>query len=247
MKPEFVISCPIDTYSGYGARSRDLVKSIIELDKYNVRILSQRWGATPWGFIKDNKEWEFLTKHLLPGNQIQRQPEIWMQITVPNEFQSVGKFNIGCTAGIETTACHHSWIEGCNKMDLNFVSSEHSKNVFLNSKYSHKDENDKVIGELKMEKPIEVLLEGADLDVYKPVNVKKPLISLNKIKEDFCYLFVGHWIQGEFGEDRKNVALLVKSFYETFKNKKKTPALILKSFSSWNFLYGQKRNNEKNP
>ena len=35
-KPRFVISCPFDTYSGYGARSRDIVKAIIELDKYNV-------------------------------------------------------------------------------------------------------------------------------------------------------------------------------------------------------------------
>ena len=26
-------------------------------------------------------------------------------ITVPNEFQPVGKYNIGLTAGIETTGC----------------------------------------------------------------------------------------------------------------------------------------------
>jgi hypothetical protein len=36
-KPVFVISCPIDTYSGYGARSRDIVKAIIEMDKYDVK------------------------------------------------------------------------------------------------------------------------------------------------------------------------------------------------------------------
>ena len=48
-KPSFIISCPIDTYSGYGARSRDIVKSIIELDKYDVKILPQRWGRhTRW-------------------------------------------------------------------------------------------------------------------------------------------------------------------------------------------------------
>ena len=35
-------------------------------------------------------------------------------------------------------------------------------------------------------------------------------------------------MQGDVGEDRKNVGLLVHLFYETFKNKKKTPALILK-------------------
>jgi hypothetical protein len=38
MKPVFVISCPIDTYSGYGARSRDIVKAIIKTDKYDVKI-----------------------------------------------------------------------------------------------------------------------------------------------------------------------------------------------------------------
>ena len=45
MKPEFVISCPIDTYSGYGARSRDLVKAIIELDKYDIgQMQKNRYG-----------------------------------------------------------------------------------------------------------------------------------------------------------------------------------------------------------
>ena len=57
MKPLFVISCPFDTYSGYGARSRDLVKAIIETNKYEVKVLAQRWGNTPWGFCKDNPEW----------------------------------------------------------------------------------------------------------------------------------------------------------------------------------------------
>ena len=107
MKPMFIISCPIDTYSGYGARSRDLVKAIIELNRYDVKVLPQRWGNCPWGFIEDhNEEWGFLTSHLLPtGNQIPKQPEIWAQVTVPNEFQRVGKYNIGFTAGIETTVC----------------------------------------------------------------------------------------------------------------------------------------------
>jgi hypothetical protein len=44
MKPLFVISCPIDTMSGYGSRSRDLVKSIIELDKYDVKNITSTLG-----------------------------------------------------------------------------------------------------------------------------------------------------------------------------------------------------------
>ena len=50
----------------------------IELDKYEVKILPQRWGVTPWGFIEDNPEWSFLTPHLLPtGNHIPKQPDVW--------------------------------------------------------------------------------------------------------------------------------------------------------------------------
>ena len=30
MKPLCVVSCPIDTFSGYGARSRDFVKGLIQ-------------------------------------------------------------------------------------------------------------------------------------------------------------------------------------------------------------------------
>ena len=132
MKNTFIVSCPIDTYSGYGARARDYVKAIIESDKYEVKILSQRWGNTQRNFIKDNeKKWGFLAKHIIP--QLTEKPDYWCQITVPNEFQAVGKYNIGLTAGIETTICDGSWIEGCNRMDLILTSSNHSKQTFINS------------------------------------------------------------------------------------------------------------------
>tara|TARA_R110000796_G_scaffold96735_2_gene203358 strand:- start:1402 stop:2697 length:1296 start_codon:yes stop_codon:yes gene_type:complete len=229
MKPLFIISCPIDTYSGYGARSRDLVKSIIKSNKYDVKVLPQRWGNCPWGFVEDHpEEWEFLTPHLLPqGNQLPKQPEIWAQITVPNEFQRVGKFNIGITAGIETTICHGSWVEGLNRMDLNLVSSNHSKKVFESMNFEKKDDKGNILGQVKLEKPIEVIFEGIELEKFFP-SKEKSSIDLSEIKEPFAYLFVGHWMQGNIGEDRKNVGLLIKSFYESFKNKKKTPALILK-------------------
>jgi glycosyltransferase involved in cell wall biosynthesis len=226
-KPTFVISCPIDTYSGYGARSRDIVKAIIELDKYEVKVLSQRWGSTPKGFIKENQEWEFLTKHLLNSPQLPAQPEIWMQITVPNEFQQVGKYNIGCTAGIETTISPAEWIEGCNRMNLILGSSEHTIKVLKESKFEKRDQQtNQTVGYVEWKGDSEVIFEGANTEVYKPI---KSTFDLSNIKEEFAYLFVGHWMQGQLGEDRKNVGLLVKAFYETFKNKSKKPALILKT------------------
>ena len=235
MKPLFIISCPIDTYSGYGARSRDLVKSIIELNKYDVKILPQRWGDCPWGFINENPEWEFLNKHFLKTQGLPKQPEIWAQLTVPNEFQSVGKYNIGFTAGIETTICAPEWIEGINRMDVTFVSSEHSAEVFRNSNFEQRDQNtNQVVRSIKIEKPVEVLFEGADLTKYFEMEDQdlpdNDLVNtLDEIKESFAYLFVGHWVAGDFGEDRKNVSLLIKAFFETFKNKSKKPSLILKT------------------
>jgi len=226
-KPVFVISCPIDTYSGYGARSRDIVKAIIELEKYDVKILPQRWGNTPFGFIQAHPEWEFLTKHLLQTPQLPAQPEIWMQITVPNEFQPVGKFNIGCTAGIETTIASAEWVEGCSRMNLILGSSEHTIKVLKESKFEKRDQQtNQVVGAVEWKGDSAVVFEGADVETYKPV---KSTFDLSNVKEDFAYLFVGHWMQGQLGEDRKNVGLLVKAFYETFKNKSKKPALILKT------------------
>jgi len=227
MKNTFIISCPIDTFSGYGARSRDFVKALIELDEYEISVIPQRWGNTPENFIEKNKkEWGFLQKHLIPG--LQTKPDIWCQVTVPNEFQPMGKYNIGLTAGMETTHVHSSWVEGCNRMNLILTSSKHSKQTFINSQYQAKDGSHI----LKVEKPIEVLFEGVNLDVYKKIKEfknKDLKQTIESIPEKFAYLTVGHWMQGEMGHDRKNIGLTVKAFYEIFKDKPDKPALILKT------------------
>ena len=228
MKPLCVVSCPIDTFSGYGARSRDFVKSLIELkgEEWDIKVMPQRWGDTPWNFLPQNDP---LRQRFT--QQLQQQPDVWIQITVPNEFQKVGKFNIGVSAGIETNIYPGEFIEGSNRMDLNLVSSNHSKQVALSSQFERKDQNsNQTVGIVKMEKPIEVLFEGLDLDKYykKPTSSKTNI--LKDIKEDFCFLHTGHWLSGTFGESRKNTATLIKTFLETFKGpNRKKPALILKT------------------
>ena len=224
-KINVVISCPVDTYSGYGARSRDLVKALLKTGKYDVKILSQRWGNTRFGYLKEHNEAE-LYSLIIP--QLTSKPDVWMQVTVPNEFQPVGKYNIGVTAGIETTICDPSWIEGVNRMDINLVSSNHAKETFERSQFNV-EENGQVKGQIKLQKPIEVLFEGADLEKYFPT---ASTFDLSGIEEDFAFLFVGHWLQGDFGQDRKNVGYMIKAFLEVFKNKKKQPALILKTQSA---------------
>jgi glycosyltransferase involved in cell wall biosynthesis len=231
MKPLCLISCPIDTFSGYGARSRDFVRALFKLKEkeWDIRIIPQRWGDCPWGALNDNDP---LKLSYNQEKQLSKQPDIWVQITVPNEFQPIGKFNIGVTAGIETTAFPPEFIDGMNRMNLNLVSSEHSKNIALATNYDKFDKNTKQkIGVLKLEKPIQVLLEGLNLETYHKIqkfDTKKSL--LKEVNEDFCFLYTGHWLPGKFSEDRKNTPLLIQTFLKTFKNINGTkPALILKT------------------
>lgn len=236
-KPLCIVSSPVDTFSGYGARSRDFIKSLIKAkgDEWDIKLLSQRWGSTPFGFLNEEIENEKdLLDRIIP--QMTTQPDAWFQITVPNEFQKVGKhLNIGVTAGIETTICDPSWLEGCNRMDLNLVSSQHAKTVFENSQFEQKDKiTNKTTAIIKLTAPVETLFEGVDLNKYfKTSPSQTDLVQqISKIKEDFVFLFVGHWLQGDFGEDRKNVGYMIKAFLEVFKGKTNAPALIMKTNSA---------------
>lgn len=230
MKKLCVVSCPIATRSGYGSRSRDLVRSLIETkgEEWDIKILPQRWGNTPQNAL--TSEDEDLTSRLITG-QMNQKPDVWMQITIPSEFQPVGHFNIGVSAVIETTTASAEFIEGCNRMDLTLVSSEHSKSTLQATYDKVDDKSKKKIGEVKLTKPVEVLFEGFDPKVYdNKAEVHQSVKEvMDSVKEPFAYLFVGHWLQGNIGHDRKNVGGMIHTFFNTFKNKKNKPALILKT------------------
>ena len=226
MKPLCVVSCPIDTFSGYGARSRDFVKGLIESkgEEWDIKIVPQRWGETPWNYLsQDDPLRKRFTK------EIKQKPDIWIQITVPNEFQPIGEYNIGVSAGIETTIYPGEFLMGTNRMDLNLVSSNHSKEVVTKTQLEKRDsKTNEMVGIVKCEKPVEILFEGLDLNIYN----KKPQNSglLKDIPEDFCFLYTGHWLPGKMGHDRKNTSLMLKTFLETFNSSsKKKPALIMKT------------------
>ena len=233
-KPFIVIQGPVATRSGYGNHTRDLATALIVQDKYDIQIISLPWGTTPMNALEsDNPEHVEIGKRIAKQN-IDRQPDVFIQVSVPNEFQKVGKYNIGVTAGIETTAVNHEFIQGANKMDLLVVTSEHSKKGFTDISYDAIDNKTKQkTGVLKLEVPVKVLFEGLDLSMYCKTNVIEPTIvnELKDIKNDFCYLFVGHWLKGDMGQDRKDIGMMIKAFCEAFKKKaaKNRPALILKT------------------
>ena len=237
MKPFIVIQGPVATRSGYGNHTRDLVTSLIRADKYEIVIISLPWGSTPGDALKnDNPEHEAIIK-CIATSDINQRPDIFIQISVPNEFKPMGKYNIGITAGIETNQVSPEFLEGSNRMDLLITTSEHSKEGFVKTTYDAVDKNtNQKTSELRLEKPIEVLFEGIDTNVYKKTKQISPTIitEMEQIKDDFCFLFVGHWLKGNLGQDRKDIGMLIRAFAETFKNKagRNKPALILKTSSA---------------
>ncbi len=239
-KPLCVVRAPCATRSGYGDMSRDIIRHIIEYDKFDVKVVSVNWGETPMNALDKNNPKDKMILDRVVTEQLTRQPDLFVSITIPSEFEPIGKYNIGITAGIETTTVSTQWIEGCNKMNAVFTISEHSKNVFHASKYSKRTPDGQDVGIFEVTSPVEVLHNCIDQGLFKKLeyesDVEKTVKQeLDTIPEKFCYLFVGHWLRGDFGEDRKNVGLLVKVFLETFKQtKNQLPALILKT-SGGNF------------
>ena len=233
MKPLVLVTAPVGTRSGYGSHSRDICRSLIAMDKFDVKIWPVRWGSTPQNVLSEsNPEDVPIIERLLDDPNMARQPDIHFHIVVPNEFQPLAKYNIGITAGLETTAMPPEWIEGLNRMNLNIVPANFIKESLASTSFDKHDERTKQkIGEVKCKVPIEVLFEGADTNIYKTTKkFSKELVdTLSGIKEDFCFLFVGHWLQGSLGHDRKDLGMLIKTFLETFKNQKKPPALLLKT------------------
>jgi len=232
-KPICLVTAPVATRSGYGAHSRDICRALIKLDRYDVKIWNVRWGATSMNALSvDDPNDKVIIDRMLESPQMERQPDLHIHIVIPNEFSPMGKYNIGITAGLEMTACPAQWIEGMNRMNMNVVPSTFVRDTMNSIGFDIMDDKtQQKKGQLKNEKPIEVLFEGTDTNIYKKtVNLSKELKDeMKKVDDTFNFLYVGHWLQGELGKDRKDAGMLVKVFLETFKNMKKKPGLIMKT------------------
>jgi hypothetical protein len=234
-KPSLVFQGPVASRSGYGDHAREIALAIINSEKYNVRIIPTNWGATPLNALSNNTLDNNKIKNAFLTENLTEKPDIFVQISIPSEFMPIGKYaNVGITAGIETTICAPEWIEGLNRMDWTIVPSKFSKQVLENTKYERRNNVTKQLeAVVELEKPLHVLFEGIDDTIFRKIEQSEIETSINNtldtIKEDFVFLFVGHWLQGDFGEDRKDVGKMIYTFLNTFKNKQEMPVLLLKT------------------
>ena len=198
------------------------------MDKYDIKIIPLRWGNTPQNQIDGESEFgRWMLERVITA--IEQKPDVFMQVSVANEFEPKGHYNIGVTAGVETTIAPKDFIDGSNKMDLIIVPSNFTKQNLGGTVYQQKDQaTGQIVGEIKTTTPIEVLLEGVDTEIFSKSSGNDVLAN---VKEDFNFLVVGHWLKGSLGQDRKDIGMAIKTFATVFQYlpKDKRPGLIVKT------------------
>ena len=203
MTKKVLVRGPALTQSGYGEHTRFLLRSLKDNpDKYDIYLVALNWGQTGW-LSEDNEErrWfdELILKthlHVQQGGQF----DVSVQVSIPNEWEVLAPYNVGVTAGIETTKVAPIWLERCNMMNKVITISEHSKKSFIESVYQgfHRDTNQPLT--LKCEVPVEV--------VHYPVkNYKAEDMALD-LCYNFNYLMVAQW------GPRKNLENAIKWWIE---------------------------------
>ena len=212
-----LVKGPILSRSGYGEQARFALRALRKHeDRFNILVQNISWGATGW--IADNDEERQWYDHLMDKTaqyQNQQLPiDMTLQITIPNEWEPVnGAYNVGYTAGIETTKVSLKWIEKANMMDKIIVVSNHAKNVYEKTVYKAVRQENNELLELKATTPIQTVN-------YPVRDLKTEKVDI-ELEYDFNFLTVAQmgprknientirWFIDEFHDDE--VGLIVKT------------------------------------
>ena len=175
MKKSVVMCAPFNTRSGYGDHARSFFYSIMDRDDIDIKCVDVRWGSTPRNHLNpDVPKHKRLLDTFINPQELNKQPDVYIDIRIPNEFQNPGKFNIGITAGVETDVVSPEFLMGCNNMNLMIVPSTFTAETFSRCNYDRMEDTPdgqkQKTGEIKLERPIQVLFEGADTGIYRPLN-----------------------------------------------------------------------------
>jgi len=221
MRKKVLLKGPILSRSGYGEQARFAFRSLRKNeDRFDIYLVNTQWGQTGWTCDdEDSAERQyidFLIQKTFHHIQNKQGFDMSIQVTIPNEWEKITMMDIGYTAGIETTKVSPQWIEKSRVVDKIIVTSEHSKNVFLNTSYNIVNNNTKEkVGEAKCQTPITTV--GYPVRVFDKKNLDLDL------ETDFNFLAVSQW------GPRKNIGATIQWFIEKFKDNENV-GLIVKGF-----------------
>ena len=208
MKKKIFVRGPVLSQSGYGEQSRFALRALRSReDLFDIYVQPVNWGKTGWVWEDSEfRRWmdtRILETQLLLQNK-QLQPDISLQITIPNEFQKICPVNIGYTAGIETTMVAPQWLQKGNDMDKILVVSQHAKDSYVNTVAQAQNKQTGEVVPYKLETPVEVVWENTPMsEVTESIEGFEP-------RHDFNFLVVS-----QMGP-RKNLNNTIRWFVEEF-------------------------------
>ncbi len=219
MKKKLLFKGPVLTASGYGVHARQILKGLIQSDKFDVSVQATRWGET--AFLTEESDFLNAVRNLIMKEEFEskqkQEYDISVQVLIANEFTKLAKINVGVTAGIEVNRVSPEWIIKTNEnIDLLVVPSKHSAETFANVRYTNSDGNQIT----QLQKPVMIVPESVDTNIFNLKEKNQTRVDeLLKDQPDFNFLCVGLGLERGFGEDRKNISSLIKIFCENFKGR----------------------------
>ncbi len=237
MKKKIFVRGPVLSQSGYGEQSRFALRALkAREDLFDVYIQPIPWGQTGWVWEESEfRQWmdSKITVTQILMQQKQLQPDISLQITIPNEFQKMCPVNIGYTAGIETNKVSPVWLQKGNEMDKILVVSSHAKSTYANSSTTATNNQTGEVIPYNLKTPIDIVWETTPRAEPEPVN------EIN-LEYDNNFLMIS-----QMGP-RKNFANAIKWWVEEFHDQE--VGLIVKtniktnSIIDWDHLEKQMKN-----
>ncbi len=208
-----LLRAPLLSYSGYGVHSRQVFRWLMTRKDLDVRTHILDWGNTTWMI---NPEYESgLVGEIMSrsGAGADEKFDITFQLQLPDEWDtSLGDFNFGLSAWVETDKCNPEWIECAKNMNSIIVPTNHVKKTILNT------------GDI--EKKIHVVPESyidqISDDTLDPLEID--------IDTTFNFLIVSQLTGSDSNTDRKNLFNTIKYLCDTFKNDSEV-GIILKTNS----------------
>jgi glycosyltransferase involved in cell wall biosynthesis len=219
VKRKIFVRGPVLSQSGYGEQSRFALRALRSReDIFDIYVQPIPWGKTGW--IWENSEFRdwmdekiAKTQAMLQAKQLQ--PDISLQITIPNEFQKICPLNIGYTAGIETDRVDPVWLQkGNENIDRILVVSNHAKDTYVKTKAQAKNNETGEVVDYKLETPVKVVWESTPKSEAQPIDGFE-------LPYDFNFLMVSQI------SPRKNFVNALKWWIEEFVDQE--VGLVIKS------------------
>tara|TARA_R100000353_G_scaffold167445_2_gene129521 strand:+ start:349 stop:1590 length:1242 start_codon:yes stop_codon:yes gene_type:complete len=203
-----LVIAPVLTRSGYGEHGRFIVDALsTRSDLFDLYVHPLHWGSSSWINTKDQKV-PYYESLCAKREMYKGQYDLCIQVTIPNEWEKVGKCNIGITAGVETDRIPDSWVHKSNMMDGIIFTSEHAQAGFLNKLYKQQNvSGDNVIENKGIS--VDNTVVGYPVKDIVPCDLSDEIV----LSTDYNFLTITQLAP------RKNVEMLLKSFVETFKDK----------------------------